>query len=104
LFMHCRQCDIRKCTEEKGYTGCHQCDEFPCRYIDEFPMTVGKKVILRAIPYWREAINARRVWTWTDKEYGTRINTDEHSRGSFSNPFKYCQSVSQVFQLIISLM
>ena len=54
LFMHCRQCDIRKCTKDKGYTGCHQCDEFPCRYIDEFPMTVGKKVILRAIPYWRE--------------------------------------------------
>ncbi|MDD5206577.1 MAG: DUF3795 domain-containing protein [Desulfobacterales bacterium] len=54
LFMHCRQCDIRKCTKDKGYTGCHQCDEFPCRYIDEFPMSVGKKVILRAIPYWRE--------------------------------------------------
>jgi len=54
LFMHCRQCDIRKCTAEKGYTGCHQCDEFPCQYIDEFPMTVGKRVILRAVPYWRE--------------------------------------------------
>jgi hypothetical protein len=53
-FMHCQQCDIRTCTQEKGYTGCHQCDEFPCRYIDDFPMTVGKKVILRAIPYWRE--------------------------------------------------
>jgi hypothetical protein len=54
LFMHCRQCDIRTCTQEKGYSGCHECDEFPCRYIDNFPMTVGKKVILRAIPYWRK--------------------------------------------------
>lgn len=53
-FMHCRQCEIRKCTTEKGYIGCHQCDEFPCQYIEDFPMTVGKKVILRAIPYWRE--------------------------------------------------
>ncbi|UCG67784.1 MAG: DUF3795 domain-containing protein [Deltaproteobacteria bacterium] len=53
-FMHCKQCDIRACTREKGYTGCHQCDEFPCPYIENFPMTVGKKVILRAIPYWRE--------------------------------------------------
>lgn len=50
-FMHCLQCDIRNCTLEKGYTGCHQCDEFPCQYIDEFPMAVGKKVILRSIPY-----------------------------------------------------
>ncbi|MFH1027383.1 MAG: DUF3795 domain-containing protein, partial [Pseudomonadota bacterium] len=54
LFMHCRQCEIRKCTKEKGCTGCHQCETFPCQHIDEFPMTVGKKVILRAIPYWRE--------------------------------------------------
>lgn len=54
LFMHCRQCEIRNCTSEKGYDGCHQCDEFPCRHIENFPMTVGKKVILRAVPYWRK--------------------------------------------------
>lgn len=53
-FMHCRQCPIRSCTQEKGYTGCHQCAEFPCGHIEDFPMTIGKKVILRAIPYWRE--------------------------------------------------
>jgi hypothetical protein len=53
-FMHCRQCEIRACTRKKGYTGCHQCDEFPCRYIEKFPMPAGKKVILRAIPYWRK--------------------------------------------------
>ena len=54
LFMHCQQCQIRACAKEKGYTGCHQCHEFPCPHIENFPMTVGKKVILRAIPYWRE--------------------------------------------------
>ena len=53
-FMHCHQCEIRNCTKEKGYTGCHQCDAFPCHHIENFPMTVGKKVILRAIPYWRK--------------------------------------------------
>lgn len=53
-FMHCSQCEIRTCVKEKGYEGCHECDEFPCAHIEEFPMTVGKKVILRAIPYWRE--------------------------------------------------
>jgi hypothetical protein len=54
LFMHCRQCEIRNCTEEKGYTGCHQCNDFPCNYIENFSMAVGKKVILRAVPYRRE--------------------------------------------------
>ena len=53
-FMHCRQCEIRACTKKKGYAGCHQCDEFPCRHIDNFPMAVGKKVILRAVPHWRK--------------------------------------------------
>jgi len=53
-FIHCQQCPIRECTIEKGYSGCHQCDEFPCEHIANFPMAVGKKVILRAIPYWRE--------------------------------------------------
>ncbi len=54
LFMHCRQCEIRTCTIKKGYTGCHQCEEFPCQHIENFPMTVGKKVILRAVPHWRK--------------------------------------------------
>ena len=53
-FMHCQQCGIRACAREKGYAGCHQCADFPCRHVDEFPMTVGRKVILRAIPHWRE--------------------------------------------------
>jgi hypothetical protein len=53
-FMHCRQCEIRNCTLEKGYAGCHECNEFPCHHIDNFPMAVGKKVILRAIPYRRQ--------------------------------------------------
>ncbi len=51
LFMHCKQCEIRDCTQEKGITGCHKCDDFPCAVIDNFPMAVGKKVILRAIPH-----------------------------------------------------
>jgi hypothetical protein len=25
-FMHCQQCEIRNCTKEKGYTGCHECN------------------------------------------------------------------------------
>lgn len=53
LFMYCQVCPIRNCCEEKGIEGCHRCDEFPCRFIEEFPMPVGKKVIMRAIPTWK---------------------------------------------------
>jgi hypothetical protein len=52
--VFCLYCSIRDCVKVKGYDGCHQCAEFPCEHIEKFPMPVGKKVILRAIPYWRE--------------------------------------------------
>jgi hypothetical protein len=47
----CRACAIKDCTRKKGYADCHQCDEFPCGFIDNFPIPVGKKVALRSIPY-----------------------------------------------------
>jgi predicted RNA-binding Zn-ribbon protein involved in translation (DUF1610 family) len=53
-FMHCQQCEIRNCAQEKGYSGCHECNDFPCQHIENFPMTVGKKVILRSVPYRRK--------------------------------------------------
>ena len=50
----CRHCSIRECVGAKGLLGCYQCPDFPCALVDEFPVPVGKKVILRAIPFWRE--------------------------------------------------
>ncbi|MFH1090465.1 MAG: DUF3795 domain-containing protein [Pseudomonadota bacterium] len=57
----CRICHIRACTLEKGYEGCHQCQDWPCSYIEDFPLPVGKRVIMRTIPYWREAGTERFV-------------------------------------------
>jgi hypothetical protein len=53
-FYFCKECAIKDCVTKKGYTGCHECADFPCTLIEEFPIPLGKKVILRAIPYWRE--------------------------------------------------
>jgi hypothetical protein len=52
--IFCQACAIKDCTGKNGYSGCHECDEFPCEHIENFPMPVGKKVILRTIPYWRQ--------------------------------------------------
>jgi hypothetical protein len=51
--VFCQICSIRDCIQQKKYEGCHQCEDFPCRFIEEFPIPVGKKVIMRAIPHWR---------------------------------------------------
>jgi len=64
LFVYCQTCAIRACTIDKGIEGCHQCDDFPCQLIEDFPLPVGKKVILRAIPTWRELGTER----WMEEE------------------------------------
>ncbi len=53
-FGYCQACPIKSCTREKGYDSCRQCADFPCSLIDGFPLDVGRRVILRAIPQWRE--------------------------------------------------
>jgi hypothetical protein len=54
VWSYCQVCPIKSCCRDKKIEGCHQCKEFPCQFIDNFPIPVGKKVILRAIPRWRE--------------------------------------------------
>ncbi|MBW2322735.1 MAG: DUF3795 domain-containing protein [Deltaproteobacteria bacterium] len=63
-FVYCRVCSIRTCALEKKYEGCHQCHDFPCELIDAFPLPVGKKVIFRTIPAWRE-LGAQK---WVEQE------------------------------------
>ena len=54
VFAYCATCAIKSCTQGRGYEGCYQCAEFPCAHIEHFPVPVGRKVILRAVPAWRE--------------------------------------------------
>ena len=54
IFGYCQTCPIRDCVISNGFNGCYQCDDFPCKIIERFPFPVGKKVILRAIPRWKE--------------------------------------------------
>ena len=56
LYSFCRSCNIRECIKKKGYYSCHQCDEFPCEHIENFILPVGKRVMLKAIPKWRELV------------------------------------------------
>lgn len=49
-FVFCQICGIKACAAEKNIDGCHSCDDFPCKQIEEYPVPVGKKVILRSVP------------------------------------------------------
>ena len=58
LYGFCQNCVIRDCVRERGLYSCHQCDEWPCSYVDHFPLPVGRRVMRRAIPAWREHVAA----------------------------------------------
>ena len=68
----CQACAIKDCNQKKGYAGCHECDEFPCQFIENFPIPVGKKVVMRSIPY-------RKKWgtqKWVQDEEARYICPD----------------------------
>ena len=54
VFVYCTTCAIKSCNRQKGYEGCHQCPDFPCEHVNNFPVPVGRKVILRSVPQRRE--------------------------------------------------
>ena len=89
-FMHCKQCEIRDCTRKKGYSGCHQCEEFPCQYIENFSMAVGKKVILRAVPYRRKVGTEKWIRDEEARHWGAKAS--KNGFGKAVRSFKFTQS------------
>lgn len=65
-FLYCEVCPIRDCCQRRGYQGCCQCEDWPCQYVNNFPLPVGKKVMLRAIPAWREL--GTEEWVRSEEE------------------------------------
>ena len=68
VFGYCQSCPIKSCCIDKKIEGCHKCSDFPCKFIDNFPIPVGKKVILRSIPRWRE-VGTGQWMAEEDKRY-----------------------------------
>lgn len=54
VFVYCQVCKIKSCNKERGFEGCYQCEDFPCEHVNNFPIPMSKKIILRAVPQWRE--------------------------------------------------
>jgi len=52
-YGYCNACPIRDCVKSREYYSCHQCREWPCGLINNFPLATGARVMKRAIPLWR---------------------------------------------------
>jgi hypothetical protein len=54
LYGFCRLCTIRDCVTSKGFYSCHQCTDWPCPGVTGFGLATGRRVMLQAIPLWRD--------------------------------------------------
>lgn len=89
VYGFCQVCAIKTCAGERGYESCHQCTEFPCDHISNFFMPVGKKVMLRAIPRWREVGTEQ----WVEEEKQRYVCP--HCGGSLFRGAKRCRACKE---------
>jgi hypothetical protein len=54
IFIYDRICPIKTCVKDRKIEGCFQCADFPCSFVDNFPVEEGKRIILRSIPMWKK--------------------------------------------------
>jgi len=60
-FQFVKTCPIKACAQKKSLKGCHQCDDFPCNNIKNFPMEIARNGILEAVSRWKELGTERWV-------------------------------------------
>jgi hypothetical protein len=58
MYGYCASCAIRDCVKSRGLYSCHQCGDWPCNRIEDFPFATGRNVMKRAIPEWRKQVAA----------------------------------------------
>jgi hypothetical protein len=67
-FQFATACPIRACAQKKSLQGCHQCDDFPCNIIGNFPIEAARNNILKSIPRWKE-LGTERWVSEVEKRY-----------------------------------
>jgi hypothetical protein len=76
-YLFCQSCKIRECVAAKGIKGCHECSEFPCSNIQNFPFELAKRFMLKSVPARKEGSDSEWVaWeehNWTCTECGTLV-------------------------------
>ncbi len=84
LFCICNNCEIRECIKKKSYYSCHQCEDWPCEFIDRKDNAVGKRVIKKAIPDWRKKV--KKYGDQKGSEVWAKSECERYHCASYGNP------------------
>ena len=86
-----KTCSIRACAQKKELEGCHQCDDFPCNIVNNYPIEPARIRILEAIPRWKElgteAYVAEVEKRYTCSKCGTLLHRYATECNNCQNPF-----------------
>ena len=90
-FQMVKVCSIRACAQNNGLKGCHECDDFPCNNIKNYPIELARNRILEAIPRWKELDTERFVAEvenhHTCSKCGTLLHRYADKCSNCQNPF-----------------
>lgn len=67
-FAFCKLCPIRDCVITKEISGCHECSDWPCDKVTNFPFELAKKFMLKSIPARRERTDEEWV-RWEENNW-----------------------------------
>ena len=67
-FQFVKICPVKACAQKKNLEGCHECDDFPCNNIKNFPMEIAINGILESVPL-RKVLGTERWVAEVEKHY-----------------------------------
>ena len=56
IYAYCSSCPMRDCVRSKGYYSCHQCEDWPCDFVENFGFATGREVMKKTIPLWKKKV------------------------------------------------
>jgi len=68
-FFFCKTCKIRNCVMEKKISGCHECDDFPCKFIEQYPYNLAKEYMLISTQVRRNLRNDELWIRWEEENW-----------------------------------
>ena len=90
-FQFTKICPVRACALKKELKGCHQCGDFPCNNIKNFPIDVARNNMLNSIPRWKELGTERFVAEvenrYTCSKCGTLLHRYADKCANCQSPF-----------------
>jgi hypothetical protein len=81
-FFFCKKCKIRQCVQERGISGCHLCQEFPCEKIENYPFKLATEYMKISVPARKKSMNDKQWVEWEKNNWKCAACGEINFRGA----------------------